>query len=510
MYSGATVSTQDWINFIACIGELAVAALVALRGLGGPLATTLMFVSVDFFVWNFAQLAYHRSGSLSWHLLDMVASPVASALAFDFLVRFMGRSREFRWLILGFYLYEGGLATSAALGWFTPTVRHFALSPTWSWAWLAGLLPLAAFTLALLFIHLRRVGNREERSQTRLLLAAVMVISPLASTEVWADLGFPVPRLGAVGILSWTAILMIAALRFRLFDRALTPANALSATVLASVGGIAYLTVFHLAGTNTALLVLGTLTVTVTLLAASRLVVGAIIARRDHTVRLVTLGKMAAQMAHDLKNPLAALKGACQFLREERAQGRSIDDRTEFLEMLVSQIDRLEGSIDRYQRLRDVQPTLAPIQVNDLVKSLVALRGVGSGSHIIVKSQLAQDLPACHADRDLVTGALENLLQNAFEAHPRDASVTVRTALSSARQTRGIMVSVEDSGVGMSARVRERALDDFFTTKKTGTGLGLPFVRRVAEAHGGEISLISKEGAGTTVRIFIPLDSARS
>jgi two-component system, NtrC family, sensor histidine kinase HydH len=72
------------------------------------------------------------------------------------------------------------------------------------------------------------------------------------------------------------------------------------------------------------------------------------------------------------------------------------------------------------------------------------------------------------------------------------------------------MVSVEDSGVGMSARVRERALDDFFTTKKTGTGLGLPFVRRVAEAHGGEISLISKEGAGTTVRMFIPLDSVRS
>jgi two-component system, NtrC family, sensor histidine kinase HydH len=109
-----------------------------------------------------------------------------------------------------------------------------------------------------------------------------------------------------------------------------------------------------------------------------------------------------------------------------------------------------------------------------------------------------------------VTGALENLLQNAFEAHPRDASVTVRTALSSARQTRGIMVSVEDSGVGMSARVRERALDDFFTTKETGTGLGLPFVRRVAEAHGGEISLISKEGAGTTVQMFIPLGSVRS
>jgi signal transduction histidine kinase len=201
------------------------------------------------------------------------------------------------------------------------------------------------------------VGTVEERSRTRLLLTAVMVIAPLASTELWADLGFPVPRLGAVGIFTFTTLLMTAALRFRLFDRALNPSNVLSATILAGVGGIAYLTVFHLAGSNTALLVLGTLTVTITLLAASRLVFGAMIARRDHTVRYVTLGKMAAQMAHDLKNPLAAMKGACQFLREERVQGRSIDDRVEFLDLLVSQIDRLENAIDKYQRLRDMQPT---------------------------------------------------------------------------------------------------------------------------------------------------------
>jgi signal transduction histidine kinase len=504
------VSTQDWINLIACVGELAVAALVALRALSGPLATPLMLVSVDFFLWNFAQIAFHRSGLLGWHLLDMVASPIATALAFDFLMRFIGRSRELRWTTRAAYLYYGALSASAALGWFLPGARQLTLSPAWSWAWLAGLPPLSMAALGLLVVHLRRVGTVEERSRTRLLLTAVMVISPLASTELWADLGYPLPRPGAVGILSFTAILMLAALRFRLFDRSLTPSNVLFATVLGSVGGIAYLTVFHLAGTNTALLVLGTVTVTIILLAASRLVVGAIIARRDHTVRLVTLGRMAAQMAHDLKNPLAAMKGACQFLREERAQGRSIDDRTDFLDLLLSQIDRLESAIDKYQRLRDVQPTLAPLQLNELVGGLVALRGVDGGSRIHIKAHLAEELPLCHADRDLMAGAIENLLQNALESHPRDATVTVRTVLSSARQTRGIMLSVEDTGAGMSARVRERALDDFFTTKETGTGLGLPFVRRVAEAHGGEISLISKEGAGTVVRLFIPLESGQS
>jgi signal transduction histidine kinase len=137
---------------------------------------------------------------------------------------------------------------------------------------------------------------------------------------VWADLGSRVPRLGSVGILSFNAILMLAALRFRLFDKALSPSAALAATVIAAVGGIAYLSIFRAAGTNTALLVLGTVVVTLFLLAARGSCQHDDL-RRDQLVRLATLGRLAAQMAHDLKNPLAALKGAAQYLREERAQG---------------------------------------------------------------------------------------------------------------------------------------------------------------------------------------------
>jgi two-component system sensor histidine kinase HydH len=503
------MSTQDWINLIACVGELAMAALVALRAFGGPLAMPLILVSVDFFAWNFAQLAYHRSGLIEWHLLDMVASPLASALAFHFLMRFLGRSRQLGSVLLAIYLYYGVVAGIAAAGWFSPWARALALSHLWSWAWLAGLFPVSLLAVGLLMLHLRRVANAEEANRTWLLLAAVTVTSPLAATELWADLGFPMPRLGSVGIISFTALLMVAALRFRLFDRALSPAAVLSALVMAAVGGISYLTVFHLAGTNTALLVLGTLTVTLTLLAASRLIVGAIIVRRDQTVRLATLGKMAAQMGHDLKNPLAALKGATQFLREERSQGRSIDDRTEFLDLLVAQIDRLEGAIDKYQRLGRVQPMPGPVQLNELVRNLVTFQKFGNAESIVIGADLAADLPECHVDRELVTRALENLLQNAFEASPKTATKTatvmIRTKLTNARQTAGVTLAVEDAGIGMSARIRERALDDFFTTKLNGSGLGLAFVRRVAEAHGGEVSLTSKEGAGTTVRLFLPL-----
>ena len=270
-----------------------------------------------------------------------------------------------------------------------------------------------------------------------------------------------------MGILSFNVILLVAALRFRLFDRKLSSSTGLLATVLAALGAIAYLSVFRFAGTNPALLVFGTLTVTIILLAAGRLVVGTIMARRDQLVRLATLGKMSAQMGHDLKNPLAALKGATQFLREERAQGRSIDDRTEFLDLLVEQIDRLQSAVEKYQRLGRIEAMRTPVQLNELVRSLVTLQKLGGSEEIAVRAELASDLPECPVDRDLVAGALENLLQNAFEATPRASQITVRTALTQTCHAQGVVLSVEDAGVGMSARTRERALDDFYTTKAT-------------------------------------------
>lgn len=502
------MSTQNWVTLIACVGELAVAVLVAVRASGSPLATPLMILSVDLFAWNFAQLGYYRSGRLEWHLLDMVASPLGIALTFQFMLRFLGRSRQLRAFLVAVFVFYGALAGIAALGIGWLPARQLTLSPGWSWAWLVGIVPLSFVVVALLMVHLRRVGTIEERNRTWLLLAAVVAISPLAQSEVWADLGFAIPRLGSVGIFTFNTILLIAVLRFRLFDRKLSGATALSAIVLAALGALAYLSVFHAAGTSAALLVFGTVTVTLILLAAARLGIGTVISRRDQLVRFATLGKMSAQMAHDLKNPLAALKGAAQLLREERSQGRSIDAKIEFLDLLVEQSNRLEVAVDKYQRLGRIEAVRTPVQLNELVRSLVALRTLGGGHEIEVRIDLASDLPECRVDPELVAGALDNLLQNAFEASPANRPVTVRTALASARHASGVLLSVEDKGVGMSERTRQWALDDFFTTKTKGSGLGLPFVRRVAEAHGGEVTLLTKEGAGTTVRLFLPLEGA--
>jgi signal transduction histidine kinase len=141
-----------------------------------------------------------------------------------------------------------------------------------------------------------------------------------------------------------------------------------------------------------------------------------------------------------------------------------------------------------------------------MVKTVLALEPFAATDAVTISSELAGDLPRCELDSDLVSNALENVIKNAFEAMPKGGNITVRTAR--ADGSPGVVVSVEDRGDGMDARKVERAFDQFWTTKATGSGLGLAFVRRVAEAHGGAVSLRSKVGVGTVVEIRLPAGSA--
>lgn len=121
-----------------------------------------------------------------------------------------------------------------------------------------------------------------------------------------------------------------------------------------------------------------------------------------------------------------------------------------------------------------------------------------------IASELEADLPVCRADRDLIGLALENLIKNAFEAMPKGGRVTVRTQRWSGDDGPEILLSVQDTGVGMNARTLAKAEAGLFTTKARGSGLGVVFARRVAEAHGGSLSLTSAEGRGTIVRLHLP------
>jgi signal transduction histidine kinase len=225
--------------------------------------------------------------------------------------------------------------------------------------------------------------------------------------------------------------------------------------------------------------------------------------QRERVDRLAVLGRFSSQMAHDIKNPLGTLKGALQFLQEEHACGEPLDKHHEFLGVMLEQVDRMHRVVDDYQRIGRVEPMRRSVDVNDVVRSVVALEPFAAAEGVSLRAELADDLPRCDLDSDLVSAALENMIRNALEAMPKGGRLTVRTERANGSAEGGVVISVTDAGEGMDARQAERAFDDFYTTKPQGSGLGLAFVRRVAQAHGGDVSLTSRVGAGTIVRLRV-------
>jgi two-component system sensor histidine kinase HydH len=313
-----------------------------------------------------------------------------------------------------------------------------------------------------------------------------------------------VPRLGNLGTLLGLPVMGVVALRLRLFGQEFSSMSTLYALLLALGGVLAYLAVFRLFAAQYGALVVGTAAITLALLATTRRGLSALVSQRERLEHLATLGRFSAQMAHDLKNPIAALKGAAQYLREEHARGRPWDDKGDFLELLLEQVERLDRVVGTYQRLGRVEPLVQPLELNQLVASVLSLQALTGHPGIRLERALAAELPRCPGDWDLLANALENLVRNALEAMPRGGTLTVRTAVEGG----AVVLGVEDTGEGMDARTRERAFDDFFTTKATGSGLGLAFVRRVVEAHGGQVTLASREGRGTIVTLHLPATEA--
>jgi signal transduction histidine kinase len=399
----------------------------------------------------------------------------------------------------------GALGATGLLAFVWPAAARFAGSPAWALSHLLAVVAVISFAVVLLVRHLADSRGTDEAMRAKLVLAALMLATVLGTTELLADVGLDVPRGGNLGALAAVSILAIVALRFRLLEDEVSSSAALYSAAIGAFAVIAYLGLFYFLATSAALLVLGTVTITLALAAAMRQLTSAVARRRARLERLALLGRFSAQMAHDLKNPLAALKGAVQFLEVERSRGHSLDDHADFLELVADQIARIQSVVEHYQRLGRVEAELASIDLNEIVESVVEPQAIAADRRVRVKTELARGLPELPADRALLCGALENLVRNAIEAMPEGGTVIVRTAPGNGMPgTPWVTLSVEDTGDGMDARVAERAFDDFYTTKAQGSGLGLAFVRRVAEAHGGRVELSTHVGRGTTVRLELP------
>jgi len=357
----------------------------------------------------------------------------------------------------------------------------------------------------LLARHLRSSSDPAERGRTRALIWAVLCGTFLTITDLMPD-AWGLPKVSNFGMLVTLSLVAASVLRLRLLGRdvpgLLVVYSLLGATLL-SVAAFALVRALPSQG---ALLTLTVCTLLAVAVSALREFVRERQRERDQVEKLVALGRFSEQLAHDLRNPLAALKGAIQFLLVEREKGRSIDAQQPFLLLMLEQVERTSSVVEAYQRIAKVEPIRVATSINRLVESVLALQRFASTPRVSVRAALEPSLPDCEVDATLLETSLENLLRNAFDAMPEGGAISVETQSEVGTSgTLGVALVVRDQGHGMDARVLERATDQFFTTKATGSGLGLSFVARVARAHQGRLELSSQVGSGTTVRLWMPL-----
>ena len=488
-------------NFVLALATstafLAMTVLAASRGRRDPLARVLSLLCLDLFAYGTAEASFMISSKLLWHWIADAFASMAPALFYHFTCGFVGRRTSLRVFIGVAYCYFGVLALVclAPLGFASGAA--ISGGSGWAIATLAGLTVVLTHGLSLLTKHMRGAAI-EEKARARLVLAGVVVAAAANMTDLAAIAGATwSPHLGMMGLVVSAFVLTAAALRVQVFER-LSFLTAVNAVAIALVVVLSEIAVFRFFGDRTALVVVFTILVALGALLAARFVVADYAAARERTLAHATLGRMAAQMAHDIKNPLASIRGAAQFLAQERAEGRSIDAQNEFLELLVAQCDRMTRIVDQYQRIGRATPVMGSTDLNATVREAMTFLGTTAQ----LDTSLDDALPKVQTDRDLLVIALENVLRNAHEAATgRVIHVSTGALASPAGDASWLYVAVRDEGPGMDPRTRERAQDGFFTTKAQGSGLGLAFVRRVVEAHGGRLHIDSQEGRGTTVRI---------
>lgn len=487
-----------WLTIAAATGQLALGLLAARHAARSPVALVLACLCLTVFGWTACDLAYQNDGQIGWHILDHTLSPFTAPLVLHLTLVFTGRRRRYRWALAISYVALGALAASAPPALVSAALHDFQWSTTWDEIHVALALPICALSVTVLMQHLREPLDPDSRRRTWLVLCAFAVGIPLAMTELLPD----VPPLADIGTLGAVSLVAVVALRLRLFGEDLSTSTATLAVGVAALIIFFYAAVYNLLVLHTAALVLATASAALLVGWVVRHALGASAARRARAETLVTFGRFAAQVAHDLRNPLAALKGAAQLLVEEGRRGTSLESCRGYFDLIQTQVERLQVALDDLARLSRIEPAPSRLDANELLGEIADLARLSAGGVTTRIEPAASPLPVS-VDRDLVIRALENLVKNAAEAMPDGGTLAISAALVDGDTM--VEVAVADTGCGMDAATCERAADDFFTTKANGSGLGLSFCRRVALAHKGDLRLSSRRGGGTVARLWLPV-----
>jgi signal transduction histidine kinase len=221
--------------------------------------------------------------------------------------------------------------------------------------------------------------------------------------------------------------------------------------------------------------------------------------------QLAVVGELAAVIAHEVRNPLAIIANAVAGLRKQSISREDHETLLAILDEETSRLNRLVTDLLRYARPVNVQRS--HFALADLLERALTFAKTKKRT---ISTELLRDVQEAGlwGDANLLRQVFDNLLDNAVQAMGASGTLTVRMRNENKDGIRGVSVDIIDTGEGMDTQVRSRARDPFFTTRPSGTGLGLAIVDRIVDAHGGQFSIDSRAGEGTTVTVFLPTGSA--
>jgi len=220
----------------------------------------------------------------------------------------------------------------------------------------------------------------------------------------------------------------------------------------------------------------------------------------ERSQKLSMVGRMAASVAHEIKNPLASIKGAVEILRDNTTSETVKDEFAEIVSKEIKRIDRTIGEFLEFARPRETR--LEKLNLSQALRSsLKQIETHAAKNKIELRSDIEEDV-IIRGDEEKMHQVVLNLLLNAMEASEPGAVVNVTLSHNSSGTVRLV---ISDNGKGIEETELERVFEPFYTTKSSGTGLGLTVVKSIIEKHQGEITLDSTAGKGTTVTVSLPV-----
>ena len=222
--------------------------------------------------------------------------------------------------------------------------------------------------------------------------------------------------------------------------------------------------------------------------------------------RLVALGKMAAGVAHEVRNPLSSIKGFATLLGSKFKEGSKEHEASD---LLVQEAERLNRSIT--ELLNYARPTTLrkePVNIGEMVDlSLKLISSDAQALGVTISLDIEPDLPAVSVDRDRINQVLLNLYLNGLQAMENSAEgKELKVSVHHDKENKMLVIEVQDIGCGIPRDDLDKVLDPYFTTKPEGTGLGLALAYKIIDEHKGSIQFSSNQGKGTSVSVSLPIE----